>query len=211
LKALLECADAVFERGDLLDEAGCDWGLLGGGGNWGFGDRAAEEVHPAGFSGAGLALHEEDEWLFAGGEAFEGGDDGGVVVEGVHALGAGAELGGCLWTAEEQRAEHGDFVAAEVEDVANAVLEFGDAAVGVGADEAEAFKVEEGGADIGFGELGDGLAIVLLVAGVDGGVERERIVLRRGDLFFDERAEDAGFGGRELEHEAMVSVGGVGR
>jgi hypothetical protein len=38
-----------------------------------------------------------------------------------------------------------------------------------------------------------------LIAGVDDGVERERIVLGSGNFFFDEGAEDAGFDGSALK------------
>jgi hypothetical protein len=199
--------EAVFEVGDALGDCGSDGGGCGccGWSDWGFGDGATEEVHPADFAGARLALQKDDEWFFAGREAFEGGDDGGVVVEGVHALGAGAKFSGRLRAAEEKRAEDGNLVAAEVEYVADAVLELGDAGRGVGANEAEAFEIEERGADVGFGKPGDGLAVVFLVTGVESGVERERVVLGRGDLFFDERAEHAGFGGGEVQHRTSLA------
>ena len=45
--------------------------------------------------------------------------------------------------------------------------------------------------DFVFGELEDGIAAGALIARVDQCVERKRVVLRRGNLFFDERAEDA--------------------
>jgi hypothetical protein len=54
---------------------------------------------------------------------------GAEIVEGVHALGAGAEFAGRLRTAQEQDAENGDFVAIEVESFLQAVLVLGDAAV----------------------------------------------------------------------------------
>jgi len=43
-------------------------------------------------------------------------------------------------------------------------------------------------ADFVFGELEYGIAAGTLVAGVDECVQREGVVLRGGDLFFDERA-----------------------
>ncbi len=45
----------------------------------------------------------------------------------------------------------------------------------------------------GFFEIHDRIAIRFLVAGIDEGVERERIVFGSGDLFFDEGAQDAAF------------------
>ena len=127
----------------------------------------------------------------AGGETVEGGGDGGEVVEGVHAVGAAAELAGGLGAAEEQEAEERGLVAAEVEYGADAVLVLGDAGVAVGSDEAVLFEGVEGLADLLFVEVEDGVAAGALVAGVEERVERERIVLGRSDLFFDESAEDA--------------------
>src|SRR5262249_50678849 len=48
-----------------------------------------------------------------------------------------------------------------------------------------------------FVKVRDRLAIVLLVAGVDERVERERIIIRGGDVLFDQRPQDAGFSGVE--------------
>ena len=48
-------------------------------------------------------------------------------------------------------------------------------------------------ADGVFVEIHDGFAVGFLVAGVEEGVEGERIVFGSGDFFFDEGAEDAGF------------------
>lgn len=177
------------------------------------GDRragAGEQVHPAGLARAGLALHQEGQGVFALGEAFEGGGGGGVVVEGEHALGAGTELGGGLRAAQEQQAEERGLVAAQVQYIADAVLILGGAAVGACLDEAEAFEIEERGADVGFGEFHHRLAAGLLVAGVDGGVEREGIVLGCVDLFFDEAAENAGFDGGEVHGDMVAERGKSG-
>ena len=127
----------------------------------------------------------------AGGEAVECGGDGGEVVEGVHAIGAGAELAGGLRAAEDEEADEGGLVAAEIEDGADAVLVLGDAGVAIGSGEALLLESVEGLADLLFIEVEDGVAAGALVAGVDERVQRERIVLGRGDLFFDESAEDA--------------------
>jgi hypothetical protein len=158
----------------------------------------------AGFAGAGLAGQDGGEgaggggvgvggigFAGAGGEAIEGGDDGGEIVKGEHAVGAGAELAGGLGTAQEEEAEESGLVAAEVEDGADAVLVLGDPGVADGGDEGEVFEGVEGLADVFFGEVEDRVAAGALVAGGDQGVQRERVVLRRGDLFFDERAEHA--------------------
>lgn len=47
--------------------------------------------------------------------------------------------------------------------------------------------------DFSFSERGNRIAIILLVAGQSHCVERQWIVLRRRDLLFDQRAEDANF------------------
>ena len=55
----------------------------------------------------------------------------------------------------------------------------------------------EGLADLLLIEVEDGVAAGALVARVDQGVEGERVVLWRGDLFFDEGAEDSELDGVE--------------
>ncbi len=140
------------------------------------------------------------------GETFQRREDGCVVVEAVHALGAPAQLGGGLRPAQQQQAEHSDLVTAQVQHVAHAVLKLGDARIRDGADEAHLAELEERGAHIGLDELHDGLAARLLVAGVQCGVEGERIVLRRVDLFFNQAAEHAGFDGVQLDHAPILST-----
>ena len=71
------------------------------------------------------------------------------------------------------------------------MLVLGDAGVAVGSGEALFLEGVEGLADLLFVEVKDGVAAGALVACVDECVQRERIVLGRGDLFFDESAEDA--------------------
>ena len=101
-------------------------------------DRAAEEMGVARLASAGLAGKHDGERTSgfrslgiggggAVGEALQGGVDGGEVVEGVQAVGAGSELAGSLRAAKKQEAEDGGLVAAEVEDGAGAVLVLGDA------------------------------------------------------------------------------------
>ena len=51
----------------------------------------------------------------------------------------------------------------------------------------------QGPADGSFVQVHDGIAIRFLVAGVDEGVQRKRIVFGSGDFFFDEGAQDAAF------------------
>ena len=96
-----------------------------------------------------------------------------------------------MGAAEDEEADEGGLVAAEIEDGADAVLVLGDAGVAIGSGEALLFKSVEGLADLLLVEVKDGVAAGVLVARVDERVQRERIVLGRGDLFFDESAEDA--------------------
>ena len=65
-------------------------------------------------------------------------------------------------------------------------------------------------ADFVFGEIEYRVAAGSLVACVDQCVQREGVVLRGGDLFFDEGAEDADLDGVEL-HIYRVPQSGFGR
>ena len=78
------------------------------------------------------------------------------------------------------------------------MLVLGDAGVVDRSCEGEVFESVECLADVFFGELEDGVAAGALVAGVDEGVEGERVALGRGDFLFDEGAEDAELDGVEL-------------
>ena len=84
----------------------------------------------------------------AGGQAIERGGDGGEVLEGIEAVGAGAKFAGCLGTAEEKQAEDGGLIAAEVESGAGAVLILGNAGVARGGDEAEVLEGVQRLADV---------------------------------------------------------------
>src|SRR5271154_2192658 len=72
-----------------------------------------------------------------GREAFEGGLDGGEIVEGGETVGAAAEFAGSLGTAEHEEAKDGGLVAAEVKNGADAVLVLGDAGITDRRDESE--------------------------------------------------------------------------
>jgi hypothetical protein len=134
----------------------------------------------------------------AGAQALEGGLDGAEVVEGVETVGAAAEFAGGLGAAEHEEAEDGGLVAAKVEDGADPMLVLGNAGVADGRDEGEVFEGMESLTNLLFGEIEDGVAAGALVACVKQSVEGEGVVLWRGDLFFDERAENAELMGREV-------------
>jgi hypothetical protein len=213
----VEAVEAGFEGGDdggeigelSLEASEALVGALGaeGGSGAGLGGfrQSAEQMGVAGFAGAGLTREDCGEGAGAGGvggyvagcKTLKGGLDGGDVVEGVETLGAAAELAGGLRAAEDEEAEDGGLVAAEIKDGADAVLVLGDAGVVNGGGEREVFQGVEGLANFVFGELEDGVAAGFLVAGVDQSVEREGVVLWGGNLFFDESSEDTELGGVE--------------
>jgi hypothetical protein len=196
----LKCGD---KRGDLSLELKDSLG--GGIGGVGFGlvalregevRRGAEKMSVAGLARARLAR--EDGRQGAGGlvagfvragagcQALNGGLDGGQVVEGVETVGAAAEFAWSLRSAEHEKAEHGGLVAAKVEDGADPMLVLGNPGVADRSDQAEVFKGMDGLADLFFREIEHGVATGALVARIKQSVERQGIVLWRGDFFFDE-------------------------
>jgi hypothetical protein len=119
-----------------------------------------------------------------------------------------------LRTAEHKEAEDSGLVATKIEDGADPMFVLGDAsgrfseAVADRVDEGEVFKRMEGLTNLFFGEIEDRIAAGALVAGVKQGVEGEGVVLWRGDLFLDERAEDAELMGREMHGLRVPQIGG---
>ena len=183
---------------ELTEAIGSVRGRLGpaGGDGCGSGLRlAAEQMHVAGFAGSGLPRQKQDERTvclgIAAGEPLEGGLDGGEIVEGEEAVGAAAEFAGGLWAAEQKEAKDSGLVAAEIKNGAGAMLELGDAALTDRGGQLVSFKGVESLADLLLVEIEDGVAAGALVAGVQQGVEGEWVALGGGDLFFDQRAEDA--------------------
>jgi hypothetical protein len=169
--------------------------------------QCAEEMSIAGLAGAGLTGENDGEGTgFIAGcvtawttcETFEGGLDGGKFIEGIETVGAAAEFTWSLRAAEHKETEDGRLVAAEVEDGTDAVLILWDAGVANRSDERKIFEGVKGLADLFLGEIEDGIAARALVARVEESVEGERIVFGRGDLFFDEGAEDAELDGVEM-------------
>src|SRR5271166_1830786 len=56
-----------------------------------------------------------------------------------------------------------------------------------------------------FVEMHEWVAVGFLIAGVNQRIERQRIIFRRGDLFFDQRAEHPGFVVRKFEvHDTNI-------
>jgi hypothetical protein len=172
---------------------------------------------------AGLArarLAREDDGKGAGGliscfvdggacsQALESGLDGGEVVERIEAVSATAKFAWSLGAAEHEEAEDGGFIAAKIEHGTNPMLVLGNAGVADRSDKSEVFKRMEGLANLFFRQIEDRVAAGALVARVKQGVEGEGVVLWRGDLFLDERAEDAELVGRELHGYKVATVRG---
>jgi hypothetical protein len=113
-----------------------------------------------------------------------------------------------LRAAEHKEAKDGGLVAAKVEDGADSMLIFGNSGIADRGDESEVFKRMEGLTNLFFSEIEHGIAAGALVAGVKQGVEGEGVVLWRGDLFLDERAEDAELMGREMHGLRVPQITG---
>ena len=140
-------------------------------------------------------------WVSGGAacEAFDGGLDGGEVVERIKAVGAAAEFPGVWGPRRSERQRMAVSSRRRLRTVLDVVFVFGDAGIArTGVMRCSIFKGVEGLADFFFGEIQDRVAAVALIAGVDQGVEGERVVFGRGDLFFYKGAEDAELNGVEM-------------
>ena len=146
-----------------------------------FGARLAREN----FDERGLALH----------QMLQAGLHGAQVVEGMHAFGAGAKFAWGLGSTQQQDAENGGLVTIEIEGLLEAVLVLGHAGVqgAHGADQGLSVQRMQGLADGGFVEGHDRIAIRFLIASVDQGVQRERVVFGSGSFLFDEGPQDPAF------------------
>jgi hypothetical protein len=117
------------------------------------------------------------------------------VLEAVHTLGAATQFARRLRATQQQHANQGGLGAGEVKDLLQPVLIFGDAAIGAAGRAGQPLlaHVPQCQADGFFVKTRYRLAIVLLIAGIDQSIQRKRIVVGRGDVFFDQRSEHAGF------------------
>src|SRR6266404_694584 len=106
----------------------------------------------------------------------------------MHTLGAAAQLTGSLRAAEQQVTNYSGFAAVEIEPFLKAMLVLGDAAIrrADGSRQRIVLQRAQRLADGALIESHDRIAVGLLVAGVDHGVQGKRIVLRSGDLLFEE-------------------------
>jgi hypothetical protein len=189
VNAILQGLKRGDKGGDLsleLNNSLCSRGVGGGG----FGPvvlrecevrRVAEKMGVAGLARAWLAREDggkRTDGLIAGfvgggagGQALQGGLDGGEVVEGVETVGAAAEFAGGLGAAEHEEAEDSSLVAAKIEDGADPMLVLRDAGVANRGDECKVLKRVDGLADLLFVEIEDGITAGALVARVKQGVE----------------------------------------
>jgi hypothetical protein len=162
----------------------------------------------AGLARARLARENGGQWagglvarLVCGGpgrQALKGGLDRGQVVEAVETVSTAAKFTRGLGSPEHKEAKNRCLVAAKIQDGADPMLVLGNPRVADRSDEAQVFKRMERLADLFFGEIKDRVATGSLIARVKQSVEREGIVLWRGDLFLDEGAENAELMGREM-------------
>src|SRR5579871_1789753 len=126
----------------------------------------------------------------------------------MHALGAAAEFSRRLRTAQQEHAEQRGLGAPEVENFLQAMLILGDAAVGAAGRARQAFIVQilERLANFRLAQLQDGIAIVLLSAGVHQRVQRKRVVVGRGDVFLDQGTQHARFDFVEdRDHDGIIT------
>jgi hypothetical protein len=137
-------------------------------------------------------------------EPLQSGLDSFEIVKGIKTIGAAAEFAGSLGTAKHKKTKDGGFIAAKVENRTDAVLVLGYARIVDGGDEREVLKRMESLPNLLFGQVQYGIAAGALVARVDQSVERERIIFRRGDLFFDQGAENAELQG--IEAHIYISI-----
>ena len=184
---LLEVCDFFTEGRDFVFQVG--YAVAIGGWNGGIGDGirgrgrprhtgichagvfriAGEQVHVARFFGAGLSWKNSCQRRISLHETLQGGLHFGEIFEAVHTFGTSAELAGRLRTAQQEDAEHGSLSAGEVEHLLQAMLVFGDPAVGTARGSSQILVVEavERLTHRCFIERHDRVAIVFLVAGVD--------------------------------------------
>jgi hypothetical protein len=162
----------------------------------------------AGFARAGLAREDGDQGAgggiagliggSAGGQALDGGLDSREIVKGVETVGAAAQLARSLRTAEHEKAEDGGLVAPKIEDGADPVLILGNTRVADWSDQGEIFEGVDSLANLFFAKVEHRVTTGALVACVQQRVEREGVVFRRGDLFFDQGAKNAELSGIKL-------------
>jgi len=154
------------------------------------GDRvqvSGEELRETCFLGSWLAGQLRDECGIAIGKTLQGGDHVGEFFEAEHAFGAPAELTGSLRAAQQKDADDGCLGAREIENFLKVVLVLRNPRVGAAsrARETEIMQCAECVPDGVLIEVHHGLAVVLLIAGIDECVEGQRVVLGGRHVLFN--------------------------
>ena len=123
----------------------------------------------------------------------------GQLVEPVKPVRATAKLPGRLRSAQQQDTEHRDFPPTEVVDLGKPMLVLRHPAVGPTHRAGQALVVQPmKGLPHGILiQVRHRVAVGFLVAGIEQGVHRQRVVVRSGDLFFDQGPEHPRFHFRE--------------
>lgn len=161
----------------------------------------SQEMSVPGFAGARLAGKDGGEWAcwglgagFGGsgtaGQAFQGGLDGLEVVEGIETIGSTPEFARSLRAAKHQETKDSGFVAPEIENGADTMFVFGNPGVSYGGYKSKVFQRVNSLTHFIFRQIEHRIAARTLVARVDESVQRQGIVFRSNDLFFDQGAEN---------------------
>ncbi|MNE59877.1 hypothetical protein D3C80_1549960 [compost metagenome] len=121
----------------------------------------------------------------------------GHIVEAAQPVGARAQLTRSLGATQQELADDAKLLGTELQftelGVAETVLIARHPGIETGSvdHQTAADQFVDDGADIQLGELEHGFAIALLVAGIDQCIERERVLIRRADLFLYQAADHA--------------------
>ena len=156
---------------------------------------AGKELGEAGVFFTGLAGKLDHERCRAGGELLEFVAHRFEILEMAHSLAAGSEFPGGLRASEKELGQDGDLGFGERVDIVEGMTVFGDSGGGLGNEKGELFQTErfESRGDGVFVQVENGRAVTLLVAGVDEGIESQRVDVGCGRFLLDEAAEYAGF------------------
>lgn len=157
----------------------------------------------AGLFGSRLACEHADERKFALRQAVESRNDVFERVEVVHAIRAAPKFSGSLGPAQEQDADNGDLAPIEIEGFLQPMLELGNATVSTAGRTGKTLflKTGQGFADSTFIQIHYRITIVLLIARIQQRIQRQRIIIRRCDVFFNQRAEHASFDFGEVHED----------
>ena len=175
-------------------------------------DLAAEQVHPARLLLPGLARQVHDEGIGPGGQVEERRFDQLEVGEHMRSLGPSAQLVEGLGPSEHQDGEQCELGGVDAELLVDDVAELGRSGT-VGREHephpARSLQLIECPLDGERVEIGDGIAVVLLVAGRLQTVERHRIGVGNGRLLLGERSEDSQLFERERNDACDATIRSV--